>query len=178
MAKRLSQGDSAPEFTFNTPWQSGLSFAKSIAPGGAVLIFLRYVGCPICRLDLAELKTAQPSFAEKDVAVMVVLQSTPESVKAQTSIEDWPITIICDPKQRLYTMYGVEGGGFFSYINPMGLGRLFRAFGQGFKHGTFEGRETQLPAAFVIGPDKKIRWALYGRYPADTPRPHELLGRL
>lgn len=178
MAKRLKEGESAPEFTFNTPWNSGLSFHGAIAPGGLALVFLRYVGCPICQLDLAEFKAAQPSFAEKQASVLVVLQSTPESVAAQTDIEDWPITIICDPKQRIYNLYGVEPGGFLSYVNPAGLGRLFRAFGQGFRHGTFEGRETQLPAAFVIGPDKKIRMAHYGRYPADTPRPHELLNKL
>lgn len=178
MARRLKQGDNAPEFTFNTPWENGLSFHKAIAPGGVALVFLRYIGCPICQMDLGELKAAQPSFAEKQASVLVVLQSQPDTIAALAEPEEWPITIVCDPGQRLFNMYGVEPGGFLSYINPAGLGRLFRAFGQGFRHGKFEGRETQLPAAFVIGADKKIRYAHYGRYPADTPRPHVLLNSL
>jgi hypothetical protein len=36
-------------------------------------------------------------------------------------------------------------------------------------HGKFEGRETQLPAVFVIATDKVIAYTYYGKHISDIP---------
>ena len=53
-----------------------------------------------------------------------------------------------------------------------------RATGRGFMHKKFEGKKTQLPAAFVLNPDKTIKYSYYGKHISDLPRPSELAERL
>jgi hypothetical protein len=42
---------------------------------------------------------------------------------------------------------------------------------QGYRHGKFEGHETQLPAVFIVGKDSMIKFAHYGRHLSDIPAP-------
>jgi len=53
-----------------------------------------------------------------------------------------------------------------------------RAKQKGFKHGKYEGHETQLPAAFVVNPDKTIRLAHYAKNIVDMPTPEEIAASL
>ena len=56
MGAKLKLGDNAPDFQFDTPWEGEKSFVEAAGGKPAVLVFLRYLGCPICQLDMANLK--------------------------------------------------------------------------------------------------------------------------
>ena len=49
---------------------------------------------------------------------------------------------------------------------------------KGFKHGKFEGKETQLPAAFVVNAMKVINYAYYGKHVSDVPSPETLAANI
>ena len=49
-----------------------------------------------------------------------------------------------------------------------------KAVSQGFRHGKFEGKETQLPAAFALNSMKTITYAYYGKHISDLPSPATL----
>ncbi len=46
-----------------------------------------------------------------------------------------------------------------------------KATTKGFFHKKFEGKETQLPAAFVLKADKTISFSYYGTNISDVPKP-------
>jgi hypothetical protein len=63
----------------------------------------------------------------------------------------------------------VESGGIIKYLHPAGLIAAITAIRRGFRHGKFEGKETQLPAAFAVSADKVIKYAHYGENISDIP---------
>jgi len=124
-------------------------------------------------MEMAILKHDMALFDKKDARVFVFLQSSNATLAPLLKKEDWPFDIVCDPKGKIFQQYKVEPG-LLKYLHPAGLIAAVRAIGLGFTHGKFEGRETQLPAAFVIKPDKTIGFAYYGRHIGDVPAPSAL----
>jgi peroxiredoxin Q/BCP len=171
MKNKLNPGDAAVDFIYDTPWESGQKFYNSTGKKPTVLVFLRYRGCPVCQMEMANLKRDISLFEEKQARVFVFLQSSQATLTGSANQEDWPFTIVCDPEGDLFQLYGVEPGGIIKYLHPAGLVAAIKATIKGFRHGKFEGRETQLPAVFVVDPDKTIRWAYYGSTLSDVPAP-------
>ena len=169
MNARLKVGDKAPDFIFETPWEGGKGFYEAAGEKPSVLVFLRYLGCPICQIDMANLRREINLIEQKGAALFVVLQSPPATVSSATKKEDWPFTIICDPLGHLFHLYYVEPGGILKYMHPAGLIAAVKATLQGYRHGKFEGHETQLPATFIAAPDKTITFAHYGKHLDDIP---------
>jgi peroxiredoxin len=178
MDARLRIGDKAPDFKFETPWERGGGFYEAAGNKPAVLVFLRYLGCPICQIDMANLKGEIGLIEQKKAKLFVILQSSPEVVASATKKEDWPFTIICDPKGDLFQLYHVEPGGIIKYLHPAGLIAAIKATLQGYRHGKFEGHETQVPAVFIVAPDKVVKYAHYGRHISDVPSPSMLAANI
>jgi len=178
MNSKLSVGNKAHDFRFETPWGDGQSFFEAAEGKPAVLVFLRYLGCPICQNDMANLKREIGLIKGKGAKLFVVLQSSPDTVSSVTEKQDWPFTIISDPKGELFRLYGVEPGGIIKYLHPAGLISAIRATMQGYRHGKFEGHETQLPAVFIVGRDSTVKFAHYGRHLSDIPAPAAVAAKI
>jgi peroxiredoxin len=168
LSTQLKVGDKAPNFQFDTPWKSAQDFYETIQHQDAVFVFLRYHGCPVCQMEMARIKGQIDLFRQKNLAVFVVLQSKPETIASLSDPRDWPFTIICDPDGGLFKQYGVAAS-LIKYLHPAGLLAAIKATLSGFSHGKFEGRETQLPAAFVVGANHLIQHAHYGKTINDVP---------
>ena len=178
MDSRMKIGDKAPDFNYETAWERGKEFYKSAGKKSAVLVFLRYLGCPICHVDMVNLKREIGHIKKKGAALFVIIQSSPATVASITKKEDWPFIIICDPKGALFQLYHVEPGGILKYMHPAGLIAAIRATFQGYRHGKFEGKETQLPAVFVVGGNRVLKYVHYGRHIADVPSPETFMKAL
>ncbi len=165
----LALGNKAPDFKFKTPWADEVNFYDAVGNNPAVLIFLRYYGCPVCQMEMAKIKQEINLAAKKGVRVFVILQSAPETIASLIKKDDFPFIIICDPQAKIFQLYGVEAGGVIKYLHPAGLIAAIKATCRGFIHGKFEGKETQLPAAFAITADKVIKYAHYGENISDMP---------
>jgi len=125
-------------------------------------------------MEMVNIKDNIQFFEAKDAPVFVVLQSQPSTLTAAANKQDWPFTIVCDPDGSVFQLYGVEAGGLLKYLHPAGLIAAIKATVKGFKHGKFEGKETQLPASLVVSPDKIIDFAYYGQNVSDVLSPREL----
>jgi peroxiredoxin len=169
MNPKLTIGDKAPDFRFKTPWDDEVTFYTAVGNHSAVLIFLRYYGCPVCQMEMAKIKQEIDWVRQKGGCVFVVLQSAPETIASLIKKDDFPFTIMCDPQGKIFQRYGVEAGGIIRYLHPAGLIAAIQAIGRGFRHGKFEGKETQLPASFVMTADKVINYAHYGENIGDIP---------
>lgn len=170
----LKSGDQAPAFTFTDQWGQPRS-SQEFAGRPLVLVFLRYAGCPICQLDLVSYTRSAATSFPPTAALLLVVQSEPERVKALAELTPGPAPVLaCDPRAELYDLYGLRQANLLQYAGPAVLRKVGRAKAQGFTHGTREGREMQLPALFVIGADGRVRLAHYGRHIADLPEPREV----
>jgi peroxiredoxin len=132
-------------------------------PGGAVVVsFTRYAGCPVCQLHVGRVAAAMPEFRARSCAVWMVFQSTPE--RLQPAMDGWQpgFAAVADPAARWYDAFGV-GPKLAGYVYPRSLRALGRAMLASKRHGRFEGRETQMPADFVIDRAGRIAFAHYGR---------------
>jgi peroxiredoxin len=169
MDSKLKIGDKAPDFRYETPWEKGLTLFETAEGKPVVLVFLRYLGCPVCQIDMANLKNEIDLVEKRGAKLYVVLQSAPETVSMATNREDWPFTIITDPKGELFRLYNVHPGGIIKWLHPAGLISAVAATLKGYRHGKFEGHETQLPAVFIVDGDRNVKFAHYGEYISDIP---------
>ncbi len=174
MDKRIKVGDKAPDFKFDTPWKSSRKFYESAQNKNAVLVFLRYHGCPVCQMEMAIFKREIELFSKRKAKVFVFLQSATSALKPMLNEEDWPFDIVCDPKGKIFQLYAVDPGGILKYLHPAGLLSAIKAISRGFTHKKFEGKETQLPAVFIIGADKIVKYSYYGKHIGDVPNPSAL----
>src|SRR5512140_1655463 len=111
----IAVGTQAPEFRYASPWEKDLSFHVAIAGKPTALYFLRYIGCPICQLKISELRADAARFSALGARVFVVLQSEPAVVQPLLG-EDFPLAIICDPRQEIVRQYGVAPGSLRRYL--------------------------------------------------------------
>ena len=169
MYQKLTITKKAPDFRFKTPWDDEVKFYDAVGNNPAVLIFLRYYGCPVCQMEMAKIKQEIELVSKKGGRVFVVLQSAPETIASLIKKNDFPFTIICDLQGKVFQLYGVEAGGIIKYLHPAGLIAAVKAISRGFRHGKFEGKETQLPAAFAMTADKIIKFGHYGKNISDMP---------
>ena len=87
---RLQIGDKAHDFDFQTPWSPRQNFYETVGNNPAILVFLRYQGCPVCQMEMAHLKREIGLFTQKETKVFVFLQSSPETVASAANEADWP----------------------------------------------------------------------------------------
>lgn len=175
MAK-ITENQKMEDFTFNTATETGLSLSRAAEGKKTVLLFLRYYGCTLCRLDMHLLREKYGDITAQGGQVFVVLQSAPELILRETGADPFPFTIICDPQQELYRRFEIKpassklslAGG--KTIKKLGLLKKYN-----FVHGEYEGDELQLPACFVLDPALTVRYARYAKNLADIPGPEDLV---
>ncbi|MBU1169009.1 MAG: AhpC/TSA family protein [Proteobacteria bacterium] len=175
---QIKVGDKAPNFQFDTPWKLSQDFYDTLHHRDAIFVFLRYHGCPVCQMEMANLKREIELFNQKDARVFVFLQSSTETLLPLLKEGDWPFDIVCDPQGKIFQRYAVEPGGLLKYLHPAGLIAAIKATSRGFIHKKFEGKETQLPAAFIVKSDKTIKYVYYGKNISDVPKPATLAENL
>jgi peroxiredoxin len=93
----------------------------------AVLVFLRYIGCPVCRLAMADIKRNISLIEKAGASLFVVLQSSSSNLSSVTKREDWPFTILSDPKGNIFKQCSVEAGGILKYLPPAGFIAVIKA---------------------------------------------------
>jgi peroxiredoxin len=174
---KIQTGQHIPDFTYNTSGASGLNFAGSAKGKKTVLVFLRYYGCPICYLDMRNLRDQYELVTKAGGQVFVVLQSKPETLGKDS--EGFPFTVICDPMQVIYQQFEVApASSRLRLIGARSLMKLSESKKLGIKYGEYEGDELQLPATFVTDEELIVKYVRYGTNAGDIPNPYELAGIL
>jgi len=69
LSTSLKVGDKAPNFQFDTPWTSSQDFYETVQHQDAIFVFLRYYGCPVCQMEMANLKRDIELFNQKGARV-------------------------------------------------------------------------------------------------------------
>ena len=96
---KLTVGTQMPDFTFDTPFESGRTLAETAGKtaGKTALVFLRYYGCTLCQYDIHQFTAQYDKIAATGGQMLVVLQSDPAKLAGQMKPGDLPFDIVCDP---------------------------------------------------------------------------------
>ncbi len=170
---KLRPGAKMRDFSYTGPFVKKSTLKKALDGKTTALYFLRYYGCSICQLDIHEIKENYNLIKKAGGQVKVVLQSDPALVaKELGSAKALPFEIICDPDCALYREFAIRpvkdmaalvgGDGVMKRIDETKVA--------GFEHGAYEGEELQLPACFVVAPDRTVKYAYYSKSIADVPK--------
>lgn len=150
----LEVGNLFPDVSYRSYDGTIKDLYAQIGQNPAAILFLRYVGCTKCQLDIHELLSHQKEIAEKGVQVFVVFQSAPSTVRE--SLTDFPFEIICDPTQALYRRFHVlPARTKEEFLDVAHFAEAHKAFQEkkqdlGLVHGAYEGDELQRPAIFLL----------------------------
>ena len=180
---KLTKGLQMPDFTYLSPYAEGeKTFADFAGGKKTFVVFLRYYGCTVCRLDLHIYAQRMKEFVDRDCQLMVVLQSDPALVKDEAPLGTFPFEIACDPSQAVYKQFEIEpaksmagliGGGLIKAVKKMNAAKKF-----GFAHGEYEGNEQQLPAMVLVDENGTIAFSHYAKNMTDMPSADEMLAML
>ena len=152
---KIKVGDKAPLFKLDSYNAGTIDLGELInKKQKIVLIFSRYFGCPICRLDFFLLMENVPEIKKIGAKLLYITQSG-EKV-AQEFIDKYNIEfpIIPSSKDELYAKYrlGLMTAGAVTKVRS----KLKEATKLGLQHGDYEGWEKQGPGQFVIDEEGNI----------------------
>ena len=164
----FNTGEQAPNFTATQLNGEKIELDEMIKSQSVCIIFLRFMGCPLTRLRLAELEKEIEKYNAKQLKLLIVFESTMDRTQKYTTKKGLHLDIVPDLHRELYDLFDVQPGGVVAMLNPNVLLKAGEATIKGHMHGAFEGNELQLPAAFIIDQNSKFTYVNYGEHPADT----------
>ena len=165
---KIKLGSQIANFTFDSDQRKELDFYKETKDNTVILYFLRYVGCPVCTMEMAALKKDYTLLESKNCRLYVVLQGSRDTISSYSKEADLPFDIICDEDLYLFNKFHVESS-LLGYLNPKGLLSVIKSTFKGHFHGKFEGNETQMPATFILNSEREIQYMYYGTNIGDVP---------
>ena len=125
-------GRAAPAFTLPTSAGASVDMSKVFGTKPVVLFFYRGVWCPFCQAQMTQLGADKAAFANSGAAVYAVSDEDPAA------------------QQKMQAQHGLS---FVTFLSDK-TGTAARKYA-----GVYDGRTTLKPAVFVIGRDKKIKYA-------------------
>ncbi len=170
-------GDPAPDGEVLDVGEGPVRLSSAWAEAPAVLVFLRYFGCPFCQMQVVSLREARERFVEAGANVVLVGQGEPERGRAFTASHAVPFPCLLDRDRALYRAYGLGRGTAMQIFSPRVAVPFVRAnlhpetMQRGLRGGSF----TQMPGTFVVDREGTIRMAHRNRHIGDSPSTDALL---
>jgi peroxiredoxin len=143
----------------------------------AVVVFLRYFGCPFCQAQIVGLREDRERFERTGASVILVGQGTPAECREFCDRRHVPFAVLVDPERTAFRAYELPIGRPLQVAGPRVSVAWVRTVRdpetrqRGLRGGSF----FQMPGTFVVDPGGIIRFAHRNRHVADTPRNQALL---
>ena len=171
---KLTKNDIFPDRTVLTASSGEKKLSELLGNGMNALVFLRYFGCPLCQYEMYDFAEQYEKIKAAGSELLVVLQSTPESIARQKGEAEFPYEIICDPDCGWYKELDINVAASFDEMDGPGTKELLKKVDEKFMHGDSEGEEMQFPAVFVIDKEMKVIDAKYASFITDIYTGEEL----
>lgn len=173
---KVQAGRPAPDFQTQDIYGNPVSLS-GLRGRPVLLSFMRNAGCPVCNFQVHELLAQADSLKARNIAVVLVYQSSRENLLGYLSGQALPFTFVADPDNQLYRRYGIEHGmgkmmkGMFNgALGKMRKGK--RLFTSQVKQ---DGNGTTIGADFLLDGQGTVVKAHYGAYLGDHLAPAEVL---
>ncbi|MFK7772485.1 MAG: redoxin domain-containing protein [Saprospiraceae bacterium] len=167
--QQLKGGDTIANFSFIAV--SGIQYEyQDFYDKKVVLVFFRYAGSPSCNSRIHELREEYSQFRSDNFEVIVVFESTVETLKEYSADADLPFIVVADPELKLYKKFGVERSlgktlkTIFKKKTKEARKNGKKLYGE--KKYKKEGARTRIPAEFILE-KSRVREANYGNYIGD-----------
>jgi peroxiredoxin len=125
-------GHPAPVFTLPSSQGSNVDTGKAFGTRPVVLIFYRGIWCPFCQAQMTQIGKDRDAFIKSGAVVYAISDEAPAAQKA---------------------MQDAHHLDFITFLSDK-TGMAARQYA-----GVYTGRTTLKPAVFVIGRDKKVKYA-------------------
>jgi peroxiredoxin len=125
-------GRTAPAFTLPSSQGASGDISKVLGTRPVVLIFYRGVWCPFCQAQMTQIGKDREAFIKSGAAVYAISDEAPAAQK------------------KMQDEHGLD---FITFLSDK-TGTAARQYA-----GVYSGRTTLKPAVFVIGRDRKVRYA-------------------
>ncbi|MBD2767391.1 AhpC/TSA family protein [Hymenobacter sp. BT664] len=165
---RLQARQAARDFTTVDVDGRPVSLA-SLKGRKVLLMFMRNVGCPVCNRRVHELLEQADYFRAHNLAVVAVYESSPALMKQYLAGQAVPFTMVPNPDQSLYQLYGLEVSGakamasvFHGVIGKASQGK--KLFQQAIEP---DGNRNRIGAEFLLDERGTVAVAHYHRYIGD-----------
>lgn len=154
--KDLKVGDVAPSFADMDQHGKKISLEKLLEKGKVVLVFYRGNWCPYCNKELKHLEDSLALIMSKGATLVAVTPEMPEYVQKTIEKTGATYSILYDKDLSIMDAYAVtfkvDEEALTRYKN---VGIDIRATNGG------EGNKLPVPAVYIIGQDKKIKYVFY-----------------
>lgn len=113
----------------------------------------------MCRTQAAQLRREKDRLDAAGLRIVLIGLGTPDEARSFRDAFNLPFTVLCDPEQRIYRLYGLGRTDLAEELKPGALIGWVPAtvrYGMG-----SPGRQdaTRLGGTFVVGRDGKVRYA-------------------
>jgi peroxiredoxin len=150
----------------------------------AVVVFLRYFGCPFCQAQVVALRRDEHLFRASGALLVLVGHGHHEDAVAFLQARRVPFPLLLDPDRSSYRSYGLTQGKVMQVLSPRVALPWLRAEmsaetrQRGLKGGSF----MQMPGTFVIDTGGVVRFrggliqfAHRNKHVADAPANDDIL---
>lgn len=148
----LSEGMIAPDFTLINQNGKMINLYQLLSKNPVILNFYRGSWCMYCSLELKMLKKATRSIEELGGVILSISPQTLKKVKEQTTKNNFPFSILSDPRAKIAKSYGL----YFELETK--LEKLYKEkFNLDIASFNDKGHlGLPVPATFVIGQNKEV----------------------
>lgn len=170
----VSVGCPAPDVEVRDDRGQHIRLSALWTAGPLVLVFIRHLGCPLCRAHCLELRGDFAKFEAAGADLVVVAMGNVDEVAAFRRELELPFRMLADPQQESYRLYGLPRGSLSSVAGPRVWWRGLVSI-LSFGAGRIIGDPLQLPGSFVIDGLGVIRQAHHAANSADWLPTEEIL---
>ena len=177
-------GDVAPDGRLLDPEGRDVRLSATWTDQPAVVVFLRYFGCPFCQVQVVALRRDEALFRGSGARVVLVGHGNHDDAIAFLQAKRVPFPVLLDPGRALYRAYGLMQGKVMQVLSPRTAMPSLRAElspetrQRGLKGGSF----MQMPGTFVIDTGGVVRFrggliqfAHRNKHVADSPANDHIL---
>lgn len=174
LPEKPAVGDVAPDLELPDETGKLVRLSQLWAERPLVLLFVRHLGCPLCREHAVSVQADHSRFEDAGADVALATMGTPEQVAAFRERYQLPFHCLSDVEGRAYRAYAVPRGRLGAVAGPAMWRRGWKAL---LRHGAGKviGDPYQLPGSFVIDTTGVIRKAHRAKSSADWPPNEELI---
>jgi prostamide/prostaglandin F2alpha synthase len=143
----------------------------------AVVVFLRYFGCPFCQSQVVRMRDERERFQEAGAGIVLIGQGSPSDAVAFTRRMNQPFECLVDPDRAAYRAYGLARARPAQVVGPRTALPFLRANlnRETLQRGLQGGKFLQMPGTFVVDTEGLVRMAHRNRHVADTPPNQRIL---
>lgn len=175
----LDVGDRAPEASLLNPQDGGVVMLSTFwRERNAVVVFLRYFGCPFCQAHVAALQEDRERFDRTGASILLIGHGGREHATGFQEAKHLVFPLLLDPNRAAYRAYGLEQGKLMQVFGPRVALQFLKnnVHAETRQHGLRGGDFFQMPGTFVVdsggvirATDGIVRYAHRNRHVADTP---------